>query len=407
MTPRERIMTACRHRSPDRVPVDFSGHRSSGISALLYPKLRNALGLPPVDVRIYDPVQQLAIVDTDVLDRFGVDTVELGRGFALEDSDWADWVLPDRTPCKIVSWAAPRRQKDRWVITSRSGRELGHMVDGSVYFEQTYFPLMEDPEMALEEALNECLWTAVVTPPGPETSRQKLREGAAALRASTDRAIIGLFGGSLVETGEFLFRMDRFLEMLVAEPEKVHAFLDRLVELHLTKLEQYLADVGDNIDIILFGDDMGMQTGPLISPAMYREFFKPRHELLWRRAKELTDVKVQLHCCGGISPLLPDLIDAGLDIINPVQTSCAGMDPGYLKREFGNDMVLWGGGCDTQHMLPEEKPAVVREHVKERVRILNPGGGFVFQQVHNILAFVPPENVIAMFDSVQQRAAFQ
>lgn len=409
MTPRERILTACSHREPDRIPVDFSGHRSSGISALLYPKLRAALGLPRGEVRIYDPVQQLAVVDEDVLDRFGIDTIELGRGFAQEDADWSDWVLPDGTPCKIVSWATPHREDGRWVLKSQSGSVLGQMVDGSVYFEQTCFPLMDDPGMKLEDALNECMWTAVGSPPGPTTAgpqgRRRLRDGAKRMRSQTDRAIIGLFGGNLLEIGEFLFRMDRFLEMLVGDPKAVHDFLDRLVEHHLKVLEEYLADVGQSIDIILFGDDLGMQTGPLMSPAMYREFFKPRHEMMWRRAKELADVRVQLHCCGGVSPLIPDLIDAGLDILNPIQTSCAGMDPAYLKREFGNDLVLWGGGCDTQHMLPEGTPDEVKEHVRERIAILAPGGGFVFQQVHNILAYVPPENVIAMFDGIQQGAA--
>jgi uroporphyrinogen decarboxylase len=138
---------------------------------------------------------------------------------------------------------------------------------------------------------------------------------------------------------------------------------------------------------------------------MYREFFKPRHALLWARAKEIAPrVKVNLHCCGGVRDLLPDLIDAGLDVINPVQTSCAGMEPAGLKRDFGADLVLWGGGCDTQEILPRGSPAQVREHVRERVGILAPGGGFVFQQVHNILAFVPPESVVAMFDSVNHGA---
>jgi uroporphyrinogen decarboxylase len=205
--------------------------------------------------------------------------------------------------------------------------------------------------------------------------------------------------------GQFLWGMDRFLYMLAAEPRAVHRFLDRLVEIHLAELERFLGAVGDSIDIVVFGDDMGMQTGPQFSPAMYREFFKPRHAALWARAKEIAPrVKVNLHCCGGVRELLPDLIDAGLDVINPVQTSCAGMEPAGLKRDFGADLVLWGGGCDTQEILPRGSPAQVREHVRERVGILAPGGGFVFQQVHNILAFVPPESVVAMFDSVNHGA---
>lgn len=409
MTSRGRVLAALEHREPDRVPVDLSGHRSSGISALLYPKLRKLLGLPPSPVRVYDPIQQLAIVEEDVLERFGVDTLELGRGFARESRHWREWPLPDGSPAFMPAWALPVREPGRWVLKSSSGRVLGQMVDGSQYFEQTSWPLAEDPGMAIGDALEECLWTAVGSPPGPlaagREGERHLREGAQSLRRATDRAILGLFGGNLVEIGQFLYGMDRFLYMLAAEPQEVHRFLDRLVEVHLVNLERFLRCVGDSIDVVVFGDDLGMQTGPLFSPAMYREFFKPRHALLWGRAKQLAPVKVMLHCCGGVRPLLPDLIEAGLEAINPVQTSCAGMEPQGLKRDFGRDLVLWGGGCDTQEVLPRGTPEQVRRQVRERVRLFSPGGGFVFQQVHNILAFVPPENVAAMLDEVNHGAA--
>ena len=136
---------------------------------------------------------------------------------------------------------------------------------------------------------------------------------------------------------------------------------------------------------------------------MYDEFFKPRHRILWNRAKELADVKVLLHCCGGIYPLLPSLIEAGVDIINPVQTNCTDMDPVKLKRKFGKDLVFWGGGCDTQQILGSGTPAQVAADVKKRVKIFSPGGGFVFNQIHNIMANVPPENIVAMFDAVNER----
>ncbi|MBN1835825.1 MAG: methyltransferase [Spirochaetales bacterium] len=403
MTSQQRVLAALNHRQPDRVPIDLSGHRSSGISAILYPRLRKLLGLPPVPVRVYDPIQQLAVVDGDVLERFGVDTVELGRGFAFEESWWAPWTLPDGSPCLMPSWALPEREDGRWVIRSESGRILAHMPDGALYFEQVFYPRFEDPGMSLPDALRENMWTGVASPPGPEVAgsdgREKLAQGARRLRSSTDRAVIGLFGGNLIETGEFVYRMDNFLSMLAGEPREAHRFLDALTEHHLASLESFLGSVGAHIDVVLFGDDLGMQTGPLISPQMYREFFKPRHGRMWRRAKELAPVKVMLHCCGGIRQLIPDLIEAGLDAVNPVQTSCEGMDPRELKREFGRELVFWGGGCDTQDVLPNASPEEVRRHVRERVEIWNPGGGFVFQQVHNILANVPPENVVAMLEA--------
>ncbi|MDZ7265473.1 MAG: methyltransferase [candidate division KSB1 bacterium] len=405
MNSRERVLAALNHQESDRVPIDLSGHRSSGIAAMVYPRLRAYLGLPQRPVRVYDPVQQLAIVDEDVLDYFGVDTIELGRAFALSDADWRDWVLPDGTPCQMPKWALPERETNRWVLRSTDGRIIAQMPDGALYFEQTYFPFYEKDDLdAIPSAMAQGMWTAIASPPGPliegADGDELLVEGAQRLRSQTDRAILGLFGGNLLETGQFLYRNDRFFELLAAEPSRAHAFLDRIVEMHLKNLEHFLGLVGEYIDIILFGDDLGMQTGPQISPTMYREFFKPRHQMMWQRAKQLADVKVMLHCCGGVRELLPDLIDAGLDAINPVQISCRGMAAAELKKEFGKDITFWGGGCDTQQILPYGTPDQVQEHVRQQVAIWKPGGGFVFQQVHNILANVPAGNVVAMLEAV-------
>ena len=391
------------HNEPDRVPVDLSGHRSSGIAALAYPKLREYLALPARPIRVYDVIQQLAVVDDDVLDRFGVDTIELGRGFALDEESWAPWVLPDGSDCLIPAWIRMERQDRRWVIRSKTSKIVAHMPDGTIYFEQTCFPLAESGSLkAMDSAFEESMWTAATTPPGPLDSKA-LRKGARKLREKTDRAIIGLFGGNLFEMGQFFYRADRFMMMLAGEPQQAHRFLDKLVEVHLANLENFLKAVGGYIDIILFGDDLGMQTGPMISPQMYCEFFKPRHKVLWNRAKELADVKVMLHCCGGIRELIPHLIEAGVDAINPVQISCRAMDAAQLKAEFGKELAFWGGGCDTQDILTNATPGEVVRHVKEQVRVLSPGGGFVFQQVHNILANVPPENMVAMLDAVNDR----
>ncbi len=407
MTPRERVLAALHHQQPDRTALDFGGHRSSGIAAMLYPKLRKALGLEPRPIRVYDPIQQLAVIDDDVLDRFQVDTIELGRGFAKEESDWADWTLPDGTPCQMPAWALPERQEGQWVLRSASDKVLAKMPDGAIYFEQCYFPFLESDDFdRLPEALGENMWAGIASPPGPLVAgvngEKVFIEGAKKLRASTDRAILGLFGGNLLEVGQWLYRMDRFLMLLAGDPDRAHEFLDRLVEIHLANLERYLRLVGSEIDVICFGDDLGMQNGPQISRRMYQEFFKPRHERMWRRAKELANVKVMLHCCGGVRPLLPDLIDAGLDAINPVQITCAGMEAEGLKRDFGDRMTFWGGGCDTRHVLSNCSPEEIRRHVRGQVSLLAPGGGFVFQQVHNVLADVPPENVIAMLDAVSE-----
>jgi uroporphyrinogen decarboxylase len=200
-----------------------------------------------------------------------------------------------------------------------------------------------------------------------------------------------------------LFRMDNYLTFLGLYPEKALRFAEKLCRAHLKSLEKWLPAVGPHIDIILFGDDLGGQTGPLISPRMYRQMIKPFHRKLWQRAKELADVKVMLHCCGGVRELMDDLIDAGVDAINPVQINAAGMHPTELKAEFGDRITFWGGGCDTRDILPHGSPAWVAGHVRALVQSLRIGGGYVFQQVHNILADVPADNVVAMFDAVNRQ----
>ncbi|MBI4890160.1 MAG: methyltransferase [Acidobacteria bacterium] len=405
MTSRERILATLDHTQPDRVAVDLSSYRSSGISAIAYPKLRAALGLPPRPTYVYDPVQQLAIVHDDVLDAIGADAIELGRGFCLEEKWWADWTLPGGEPCKMPVWAVPERAGEEWVYRNRDGRVMARMPEGSLHFDQTWWPFLDDPEdlSRIADLYPDHMWTGIASPPGPSvSSSQELAAGARALRARTPRALVGLFGGNLLEMGQFYYRMDGFLMMLAGEPERAHRFLDALTEIHLANLERFLGAVGDSIDVIVFGDDLGAQNCPQISPRMYREFFKPRHSLMWNRAKQLAPVKVMLHCCGAVRPLMPDLIDAGLDAINPVQISCRGMEAEGLKRDFGKDITFWGGGCDTQRILPNGTPQEVRAHVLEQCRHLAPGGGFVFQQVHNILANVPAENLLAMYAAVRE-----
>lgn len=409
MKPRERLMTAVNHSEPDKIPVDFSGHLSSGISAVAYARLKDYLDIEGGDIFVHDIIQQIAIVEPPVLDRFQVDAVQLGRGFGTDPSYWRDWTLPDGTPCKVPAHINLGQEGNDWYIYSPDGKPIGVQREGSLYFEQTHWPYFnkEDDDFSdLESAMGEVMWCQAGGPPAPigfdDDGLEKLERGARELYQSSDRAVAGIFGGNLNEFGQFFFRMDRFFQELAGNPDRMHRFLDRLVEFHLSNLRSYLSAVGDYIDIIQFGDDLGTQQGPQISPRMYDEFFKPRHAKLFQTAKELADVKTMLHCCGGVRELLPSLIEAGLDIINPVQTSAGGMEPRGLKENFGDRLVLWGGGCDTQRVLGEATPQQVRDHVREQIDILAPGGGFVFQQIHNIQANVPPENIVAMFDTVNE-----
>ncbi|HOB97488.1 MAG TPA: uroporphyrinogen decarboxylase family protein [Verrucomicrobiota bacterium] len=413
MTSRERVLSALNHRPSDRVPIDLSGHRSSGIAAIAYARLRKHLELPSRPVRVYDPVQQLAIVDDDLLERFHIDTIELGRAFALEERHWQEWVLPDGTPCLMPAWVRLRRDEGRWVILSPDDLVIAQMPDGVLYFEQTHWPFAEQDDLdRIADVLSQSMWTGVASPPGPLVAGPDgatvLAEGAGRLRQQSDRAILGLFGGNLLEMGQFLYRNDNFFYLLAGSPARAHAFLDRVVEMHLANLDRFLRAAGPHLDIILFGDDLGMQSGPQVSPRMYREFFFPRQQVMWRRTKELAPhIKIMLHCCGGVRELLPGLIEAGLDAINPVQITCRGMAPDELKREFGARLTFWGGGCDTRFILSGGTPDQVRANVGELVSILKPGGGFVFQQVHNILADVPPANVVAMYEAAFEAGHYE
>jgi uroporphyrinogen decarboxylase len=231
------------------------------------------------------------------------------------------------------------------------------------------------------------------------------REIAAATRDNTDRAIYGIFGGNLVETGQFIFRMDNLLCEFLANPERVHKFLDTVMEKHMANLKAYLDAVGDYIDIIGFGDDMGSQTGPQFSPEVYMEFLYPREKTMWSYVHErFPEMKICLHCCGGVRPLMPLMAEAGLDAINPVQFTCKDMALADLKKELHGKLSLWGGGCDTRDVLPNGKPEAIRSHVNDNLEILNKGGGFVYQQVHNILSDVPPANIVEMFKTVRDFA---
>lgn len=411
MNSRERVLAAINHQEPDRVPIDFGGHRSSGIAAIAYAKLKKALGITSGDIYVYDMIQQLAIVEPPILDAIGVDVVELGRGFMLDDKEWKPWVLPDGTSCKIPGYINIEKRGEDSYLISGDGLDLAIQKKGCLYFEQIHWPLadrpIEDDDFSdLQEVFKHSVWTDVTSPgshiPLTKVGLESLTAGAKALRESTERAIVGLFGGSMFEIPQFLYRMDNYLTYMALYPEACIRLSEKLCELHLSNLEKWLGAVAPYIDIILFGDDLGGQNGPLISPTMYRRYYKPYHKKLWLRVKELAPhIKIQLHTCGGIEPLLEDLIDAGLEIANPVQTTCRGMNADNLKAKYGQRFTFWGGGCDTQHLLPQATPKEIAKHVKEQVTILSPGGGFVFQQIHNILANVSPEKITAMFDAVR------
>lgn len=410
MTSRERILATISHREPDRVPIDLGATPSSGISAIAYGRLNRHLGFSHSKTRVYDVVQQLAQPEDAILDRFKIDVVDLGRRFNTRDEDWYPVTLFDGSPAAYPQWFRPvATPAGGWLAFAPDGTELAMQLKDMNFFDQTCFPWLDDyPQdfSGLPAAMGKVHWAALAHSPWDSAGQpgfwEKLREEALALRASSDRAIMVVVGCNLFEWGTFLRRMDNFLMDLLAEPEQAERLLEALMEIHLNTLEKVCAAVGDVADICRFGDDLGTDTGPFMAPATYRSLFKRHHARLCDYVHQHSSMKTFLHSCGSIHALLPDLIDAGFEVINPVQTACRDMDPARLKREFGKDITFWGGGADTRAILNHGSPADVRRDVLERLKVFAPGGGFVFNTIHNILPDVPPENLVAMFDAIEE-----
>jgi uroporphyrinogen decarboxylase len=410
MTSRERILASIRHEEPDRVPVDMGATPSSGISAIAYHNLKNYLGITEGHTRVYDVVQQLAQPEDMILDRFGIDAVDIGRTFNTRDEDWYDIVLPQGITVQFPAWFRPTHQPDGSLDAfTQDGLRIATKPIGADFFDQTYFPYVDgypDDFRDLAQEMPRIHWAGLVHSPwdhaGEADFWQQLREKAIALRQSSDRALMIVAGCNLFEWGTFLRRIDNFLMDLVSDQDNVERLLDALMEIHLQTLENVCNAVGDVADILRFGDDLGMDSGPFMAPRIYQKLFKPRHKILCAYVHEHSQMHTFLHSCGSIYKLLPDLIEAGYDVINPVQTNTRDMDARRLKAEFGADITFWGGGADTRYILNHGTPAEVKDHVTERLEIFSPGGGFVFNTIHNMLPDVPPENIVAMFEAIEE-----
>jgi len=393
ITSRERVLTAIRHEEPDRLPIDFGGMASTGIMAIAYARLKEHLGITKGEIRIFDIGQQLAEVEPEILSRFGVDVISMVNSLGEATSEcWKPWKLPNGTPCQIPANLDLRSDEENggWLIWEH-GVPTRRMSASSLYFSEVFHPLAE---MTSPEELKRI--------PMPVISDEELKfleMHAKALYENTDLAIMANFGGNILETGNSLRGFTRFMMDLARGGTFVEDLIGGIVETQFLNLSLYLEAVGSYVQIIQFGDDLGMQDRPIMSRSMYQKYLMPGHQKLFQYVHHNSNCAVFLHSCGSIRPLIPDLITAGVEILNPVQTSAKNMDPQQLKDEFGNQITFWGGGCDTQHVLPFAKPDEVARHVKERIQIFASGGGFVFNQVHNIQADVPPENVVAMFDA--------
>jgi uroporphyrinogen decarboxylase len=281
------------------------------------------------------------------------------------------------------------------------------MSKAAVVMDQTYAPFKEGyPEelnfQSLLKATDKLAYTRAGMILTPTRKRwQQLREKALYLRKHTDKIIV--FQPTFpVFQGTHAFRgMDKFLVDVIRKPKIVEKFVSLLLEFYLAALRPITKNLGDVIDIFILGDDLGENNGPMLNPRLYRKYFKYAHEEMFSYIKKNSKSKVFFHSCGSIVPLIPDLIECGVDILNPIQINARNMDPKFLKENFGDDIVFWGGGVDTRK-LPRMNPEEVKKHVTELLEIFAPGGGYVWNAIHNLQADVPPENIIAMLEAVNE-----
>ncbi len=408
MNARERILSALAHRESDRLPVDIGSMRSTGIMAVAYNRLKAALGVTSGRTLVYDLVQQLAEPEPWFLERFRIDAIDIGR--AMPDRKWKPWVLPDGSSGLVPEWFEAERDEGGLTVRDRDGVAIGRMPDSSMVIDQVFWPMSGEGALNrlddLAGKMQRVIWAALPASPWdrpltPERARE-IGRAARCLHDTTEFALLLSVGCNLFEWSQFLFGMENAFVYMAREKAAFMRFLETLAALHLANLETLLPHVRGCVHVLVFGDDLGTQRGSQISRRMYRELFFPFHKLIFRRAKELSGAHIFLHSCGGVRDLIPDFVEVGVEILNPVQTSARNMEPNELKREFGKTLTFWGGGCDTQHVLSRGTPGQVRDDVRRRIEILGPGGGFVWAPVHNITAEVPAENIIAMLDAARE-----
>ena len=311
MTSRERVMAAVSHKQPDYVPLDLGATPSSGISAIAYNRLKKHLGMTGGHTKIYDVVQQVVYPEQEILDRFGVDVIDIGRVFNDRPEDWYDVELADGSIGQYPSWFHPQKQENGdWLVYDSENTLIAKMPVGATFFDQTYFPYLDDyPDdySDLDHQMGKVLWSALVHSPwdhaGDENFYQTLRQKVLALREQTDKALMITCGCNLFEWGTFLRRMDNFLMDIYADPEHVQELVEQLMMRHLATLEKVCASVGDIVDILRFGDDLGMDTGMFMSQEKYRELFKPYHTKLNEYVHKHSNMKTFLHSCGSITRL--------------------------------------------------------------------------------------------------------
>ena len=390
MNSRERLLTALNHQEPDRVPLDLGSTQVTGIHVMAHQNLRQALGLDPDPGGAHgrapllcDAIQQLALPSDDIVERLGVDVRGLfplnSHNWNVREKDGGDYWL----------------YHDEWGITHRRPKPNG------LYYSIVQVPL-PGPGLTAED-IQAHAWPDM----GDPQRIADLRELAAQHRAAGYGVVLKSPSAGIFEMTQRIVGMENCLFLMASDSKLAGVLFDKLLELKLAFWGMALPELADAVDVVAEFDDYGTQMSQLISPRMFRQQLKPRLRTLFARIKQLAPgAKLFFHSCGNVRPIIPDLIEIGVQILNPVHVRAKGMEPVALKRDFGDALVFWGGGVDTQAVLPSGTPREVKDDVRRNIEALAPGGGYVFSPVHNIQVDVRPGNLIAMWEAWQEYGAY-
>jgi hypothetical protein len=417
MTSRERLRLALDHKEADRVPLDLGGSVVSSMHVDSVYRLRQALGLdePGTPVKVVEPYQMLGEIGPDLVEALGVDVVMLsgtGTLFGFENRGWKPWSTFEGTPTLVPEGfnTVPEPNGDLLMYPEgdRSAPPSGRMPAGGYYFDAIVRqPPLDEGDLDVEDNLEEY---------GPITDAEleHFRRSAESLHSQTDKAILANFGGTgfgdiahvpapQLKRPRGIRDVEEWYVSTITRRDHVYEIFERQCEIGLANLEKLHRVVGERVAVVFVtGTDFGAQQGPFISPQTYRDLYRPFHKTVNDWVHRSTTWKTFIHTCGSVRALLPDFIDAGFDTMNPVQIAAADMDPAGLKRDFGDRITFWGGGVDTQRILPFGSPEDVRRQVANTVRAFGQNGGFVFGSVHNIQAGTPTENLMALFEAFRE-----
>ena len=397
MNSRERVLAAIHHQRPDRVPIDMGGTAAAGINVSAYLRLKRLLGLKRDNVRVYDVFGMMARVEPDIIEHLRLDALlvpALCPRFDIPIKQWKPWRLFDGTPVQVPLGFQTAEEKDGSLLLMVNDQPMGRMPKNGHYFSELANATMEGLGMLAD-------------PPDPDTVTFSLftdedlrfrQEMAKHLHETTDKALVV----DIADNMRWNTSIPNWLFAVAAHPERTFELHEKKSQNIIERLKQLAEAVGPYVHVFVIYQDLGTQRGEMISPRAFQQLMAPHYRQVFGWIHKNTDWKVLFHCCGSIYRLIPTMIEMGVDILNPVQCNAAHMEPQKLKAEFGDRLVFWGGGVDTQTVLPYGTPDEVREQVRERISILGADGGFVFAPTQEIQADVPPENVIAMYEAARE-----